>query len=83
MKTSQEKDALLALISTLTVVFVVLFFSIAYFVTLRTDVTRREAAVEQMLAEQRQIDQLRAAQPQAGNVAGAATEDSVDAGDDY
>ena len=80
MKTSQEKDALLALISTLTVVFVVLFFSIAYFLTLRVEVTRREAAIEQELAAQRVRDQQFA---QQGHVAGAETEEPIDVGDDY
>lgn len=82
MKTAQEKDALLALISTLTVVFVVLFFSIAYFLTFRVDVERRQAAVEQELAAQRQKDLLRAQQPVEGSVAGAQTENSLDLGDD-
>lgn len=80
MKTSQEKDALLALISTLTVVFVVLFFSIAYFLTLRVNVIQREAAVEQEMAAQRQKDQKFA---QQGHVAGAHTEQPLDVGDDY
>ncbi|MDQ3099153.1 MAG: hypothetical protein M3Q44_05395 [bacterium] len=83
MKTSQEKDALLALISTLTVVFVVLFFSIAYFMTLRVDVTSRQAILDRVLAEQRQRDQLRAQQAPGGDVAGAETEESLDVGDDY
>jgi hypothetical protein len=83
MKTSQEKDALLALISTLTVVFVVLFFSIAYFINLRVDVARKQAAIDRIFAEQRQQDQLRAQRAPAGNVAGAETDESLDVGDDY
>ncbi len=79
MKTSQEKDALLALISTLTVVFVVLFFSIAYFLTLRVDVTHKQATIDQELAAQRVKDQ----QSAQGYVAGVQTEEPVDVGDDY
>jgi hypothetical protein len=83
MKTSQEKDALLALISTLTVVFVVLFFSIAYFLTLRVNVTNRQAALDRVLAEQRMQDQLRAQRTPEADVAGVETEDSLDLGNDY
>lgn len=83
MKMSQEKDALLALISTLSVVFVILFFSIAYFLTLRSDIVRREAYVEQLLAEQRQLDMVRAQKMVEGSVAGAETELQLDLDADF
>lgn len=68
MNHSQEKDALLALISTLTVVFVVLFVSLVYFAGFREDVARREAAVN---AELQQLQN--APLPYDGQVAGYET----------
>jgi protein-S-isoprenylcysteine O-methyltransferase Ste14 len=51
MKKAQQNDALLALISTLAVVFVVLFVSIAYFLTFRVGVNEREAYLNSQLQE--------------------------------
>jgi hypothetical protein len=72
MNHSQEKDALLALISTLTVVFVVLFVSLVYFAGFREDVSRREAAVN---AELQQLNN--APLPYSGQVAGYETDEPV------
>lgn len=69
MNTAQEKDALLALISTLTVVFVVLFVSLVYFSGYRSDLYQREAAVNA------ELERLRNSSPVAnyGEVAGYET----------
>ncbi|MDQ3239054.1 MAG: hypothetical protein M3P33_00880 [bacterium] len=71
MNTSQEKDAILALISTLTVVFVVLFVSLVYFSGFRTELYQREAYVNS------QLEELRNTAPLAtnGEVAGYETEE--------
>ena len=65
MKNSQERDALLALISTLTVVFVVLFFSISYFLMERQASEQRAAAA---------MAELQNMQNTAGSVAGYSTD---------
>jgi len=61
MKKAQQNDALLALISTLSVAFVVLFVSIAYFLNFRTGVQQREAYVNS------QIHHLNASSPASAN----------------
>lgn len=76
MTSSQERDALLALISTLSVVFVVLFFSLVYFSVLREDVAQREAAVDAEL----QNLKLHPVAGTSGSVAGYETEQP---GSDY
>jgi Na+-transporting methylmalonyl-CoA/oxaloacetate decarboxylase gamma subunit len=69
MSDPREKDALLALISTLSVVFVVLFFSLVYFVNLKGTVAREEARVNAEIA------QMRAEQRNTGAVAGYTTDE--------
>jgi hypothetical protein len=71
MKDPREKDALLALISTLSVVFVVLFFSLVYFLNFSKQVERQEARVNAEIAEM----QLQDAERQNGAVAGYETEE--------
>ena len=51
IKKAEQNDALLALISTLTVVFIVLFISLAYFLNFRTVVTRQEARADALYVE--------------------------------
>jgi hypothetical protein len=71
MKKTQQNDALLALISTLTVVFVVLFISLAYFMNYRTTVVNQEAYVNQLVEEMRSTAQQA---PSTGTVAGYETD---------
>lgn len=67
MKQAQQNDAILALISTLTVVFIVLFISLAYFLNYRGTVARQEARAEQLL---RELNTTAQQAPVYGDVAG-------------
>jgi Na+-transporting methylmalonyl-CoA/oxaloacetate decarboxylase gamma subunit len=71
MKKSQQNDALLALISTLTVVFIVLFISLAYFMTFRTTLEGQEAYIDQLVEEMKSTAQQA---PANGSVAGYETD---------
>jgi hypothetical protein len=70
--TGVAQDAALAGVSVLSVLFLALFVSLAYFLTLDKQIAQREAAVAQMLEENRQAQ---ASQVQRqGSVAGYETE---------
>ena len=69
-KASSQNDALLALISTLTVVFIVLFISLAYFANYRVGVLRQEAYANQAVQEMHRTAQMG---PVLGTVAGSET----------
>lgn len=71
MKKAEQNDALLALISTLTVVFIVLFISLAYFMNFRTVVARQEAYANSLYLEMVASNGSAASQPA---VAGYETE---------
>jgi hypothetical protein len=71
MRDPREKDAMLALISTLTVVFVVLFFSLAYFLDMRGKVAVQEARVE---AELNALQASQTVQTPKADVAGYETD---------
>jgi len=71
MKKAEQNDALLALISTLTVVFIVLFISLAYFMNFRTVVARQEVQANALFEEMVGLNNTRVSEP---SVAGYETE---------
>ena len=59
MQQHDRHDLLLALISIFSVLFVVLFISLAYFLNFRSNLERREAYVNALLEEMRMVDSQR------------------------